>query len=146
MLPFDDKKGIEEIESFLRERNLTHILEKILVPSRILLPPYAALEAALLNNVRESSPSPFFNYLLKYPPYVGNQFLSSRPQKIENAYDQQYLVVPVKNMKELTDSPIIDYNPSIRHHHGTISENGKISDVRDNFSSFVSFIFIKLFA
>ncbi|XP_068983031.1 uncharacterized protein [Bombus flavifrons] len=136
MSPSDDKKGIEEIESFLRERNLTHILEKILVPSRILLPPYAALEAALLNNVRESSPSPFFNYLLKYPSYVGNQFLSSRPQKIENAYDQQYLVVPVKNMKELTNSPIIDYNPSIRHHHGTISENGKVSDVRDNFSTF----------
>nr|XP_033199101.1 uncharacterized protein LOC117161574 [Bombus vancouverensis nearcticus] len=136
MSPSDDTKGIEEIESFLRERNLTHILEKILVPSRILLPPYAALEAALLNNVRESSPSPFFNYLLKYPSYVENQFLSSRPQKIENAYNQQYLVVPVKNMKELTDSPIIDYNPSIRHYHGTISENGKISDVRDNFSSF----------
>ncbi|CAD1473496.1 unnamed protein product, partial [Heterotrigona itama] len=130
--PDDSSKEVEELLSLLRERNLTNILERILVPSRVLLPPYAALEAALLNNPRESDPSSFSNYLLKYPSRVGSEFSSLRPQTTENTYDRQYLVVPVKNMKELTDSQIIDYNSNIRHYHGIIPENEKMPDERDN--------------
>ncbi|CAL7944434.1 unnamed protein product [Xylocopa violacea] len=108
--PSDDlSKSIEDIESFLRERNLTNIMEKVLVPNRILLPPYTALESAFLNNLRESNRSPFFNYLLKYPFNVGNQFLPLQPP-IENTYDQPYLVIPVKNIKDLGDSQIINYD------------------------------------
>ncbi|XP_043515351.1 uncharacterized protein LOC122531473 isoform X2 [Frieseomelitta varia] len=131
--PLDDSnKEIEKLVSLLRERNLTNILERILVPSRVLLPPYVALDAALLNNARESDSPSFSNYLLKYPPHVGSQFLPLRPQKTENTYDQRYLVVPVKNMKELTNSQIIDYNSNIERYHEITPENEKMSAERDN--------------
>ena len=136
---------MKKLVSLLRERNLTNILERILVPSRVLLPPYVALEAALLNSPRESDPSSFSNYRnSKYPSHVASQFLSLRPQKTENTYDQRYLVVPVKNIKELTDSQIVDYNSNTRNYHEITPENGKVPDEGDNSYSIVSIIFMKL--
>lgn len=140
----DSNKEIEKLVSLLREGNLTNILERVLVPSRVLLPPYVALAAALLNNPRESDPPSFFNYLLKYPPHVGSQFLSLRSQKTENTYDQRYLVVPVKNMNELTNSQIVDYNSNIRRYHEITPENGKMSDERDNSYPIVSITFMRI--
>ncbi|XP_076766915.1 uncharacterized protein LOC143433462 [Xylocopa sonorina] len=132
-LPSDDlSKSIEDIESFLRGRNLTNIMEKILVPNRILLPPYTPLESAFLNNLRESNRSPFFNYLLKYPFNVGDQFSPLQPP-IENSYDQPYLVIPVKNINDLSDSQIINYESDFGIQNNDFSSN--VPEEQENTSS-----------
>lgn len=132
-------REIKEIESLLKQRNITSILEKILVPNKILTPPYTPLEIAQPKNQKESNLSLILKYLLKYSSYGENQFLSSPTPKIENTHDQQYLVVPVKSVKDLTRSQIID--PNVQNHK-VISDNEKIYEERNNNFSFVSIFFI----
>lgn len=134
-------REIKEIESILKQRNITSILEKILVPNKILTPPYAPLEIAHSKNEKESNLSLILKYLLKYSSYGENQFLSSPTPKIENTHDQQYLVVPVKSVKDLTKSQIIDYDPNMQNHK-LISDNEKIYEERNNNFSIVSISFI----
>ncbi|XP_031776184.1 uncharacterized protein LOC100864821 isoform X1 [Apis florea] len=127
----DLNREIKEIESILKQRNITSILEKILIPNKILTPPYAPLEIANSKNQKESNLSLILKYLLKYSSYGENQFLSSPTPKIENTHDQQYLVVPVKSVKDLTKSQIIDYDPNVQNHK-VISDNEKIYEERNN--------------
>lgn len=102
-------------------------------------PPYTPLEIAQPKNQKESNLSLILKYLLKYSSYGENQFLSSPTPKIENTHDQQYLVVPVKSVKDLTRSQIID--PNVQNHK-VISDNEKIYEERNNNFSFVSIFFI----
>ncbi|XP_043791445.1 uncharacterized protein LOC122714287 [Apis laboriosa] len=131
----DLNREIKEIESLLKQRNITSILEKILIPNKILTPPYTPLEIAHPKNQKESNLSLILKYLLKYSSYGENQFLSSPTPKIENTHDQQYLVVPVKSVKDLTRSQIIDYDPNVQNHK-VISDNEKIYEERNNNFSF----------
>lgn len=131
--PTDDlSEKMEEIGSLLKEKNVTNILEKIFVPSRTILPPYIVLETDLPNTLSESNLSLILNYLLKYPSYTGNQFFPLQSPEIED--DQQFLVLPVKNMKELANSQIINYDPDVQDHREIITENEKISGKQNNLS------------
>nr|XP_034183436.1 uncharacterized protein LOC117605816 isoform X2 [Osmia lignaria] len=106
----------EEINSFLGDKKLTNVIEKLLVSNKI-------LEAALLNNLKQSNRSPFFDHIYKYPLHTEKQDLSSLLSKNKNMYEQPYFVFPVGNMKVVESSTFNDQDS--RYHDDSQNQNGK---------------------
>ncbi|XP_053972475.1 uncharacterized protein LOC128873151 [Hylaeus volcanicus] len=120
--PDDLARRMDEINSLLREQNLTSVTERLLVPNKIMLPAYSAFEAALLNSLRESNLFPYFNPVRKDPVYKEEVVVPHQLPKIANTHGQSYYVFPVENVEGPGSTQAIDRDFDPRH----TSPNGEI--------------------